>query len=143
MIHKTCRGPEETRACAGELARRLGPGSVVALHGDLGAGKTCFVQGVAAEWDVAAPVTSPTYTLVNEYPGRLPVTHIDLYRIAGPEEALHFGIEEYMDGPGITLIEWAEHAAEIIPPRAWHVSLRHGELPDHRVVEIRSGGHPC
>lgn len=115
--------PEKTWALAAELAAELNPGAVVALHGDLGAGKTCFVQGLAAALGIDEPVTSPTYTLIGEYQGRLPLHHIDLYRLSGPEEALGLGLEEYFDADGITAIEWAERAEGLLPPDLLHIQI--------------------
>jgi len=115
--------PEETWALAAELVEELVPGSVVALHGDLGAGKTCFVQGLAAALGIDEPITSPTYTLIGEYEGRLPLHHIDLYRLSGPEEALGLGLEEYFDVNGITAIEWAERAEGLLPPDLLHIRI--------------------
>lgn len=116
--------PEETWALAGELADTLAPGTVIALHGDLGAGKTCFIQGYAAALGIDEPVTSPTYTLIGEYEGRLPLHHIDLYRLSGPEEALGLGLEEYFDAGGITAIEWAERADGLLPPDLLHIQIK-------------------
>jgi tRNA threonylcarbamoyladenosine biosynthesis protein TsaE len=108
----TTSSPAETIACARELAARLKPGDVVALTGDLGAGKTCFVKGLAATDNV----TSPTYTLVHEYRGRVPLYHIDLYRLDSVHQALDIGIEEYLPSPdGITVIEWAERITPLLP----------------------------
>ena len=115
--------PEETWALAAELADGLGPGTVIALHGDLGAGKTCFIQGYAAALGIDEPITSPTYTLIGEYEGRLPLHHIDLYRLSGPEEALGLGLEEYFDANGITAIEWAERAEGLLPPNLLHIQI--------------------
>ena len=115
--------PEETWELADELAGELGPGTVIALHGDLGAGKTCFIQGYAAALGIAEPVTSPTYTIIGEYEGRLPLHHIDLYRLTGPEEALGLGLEEYFDVNGITAIEWAERAEGLLPPNLLHIQI--------------------
>jgi len=115
--------PEETWALAAGLADELGPGSVIALHGDLGAGKTCFIQGYAAALGIDEPITSPTYTLIGEYEGRLPLHHIDLYRLSGPEEALGLGLEEYFDANGITAIEWAERAEGLLPPDMLHIQI--------------------
>ncbi len=115
--------PEETWELAAELAGELGPGTVIALHGDLGAGKTCFVQGYAAALGIDEPVTSPTYTLIGEYEGRLPLHHIDLYRLSGPVEALGLGLEEYFDVNGITAIEWAERAEGLLPPDLLHIQI--------------------
>lgn len=115
--------PEETWALAARLASELKPGTVIALHGDLGAGKTCFVQGLAAALDIDEPITSPTYTLIAEYNGRLPLHHIDLYRLSGPDEALGLGIEEYFECGGITAIEWAERAEGLLPPDLLHIRI--------------------
>jgi len=115
--------PEKTWALAAELTERLAPGTVIALHGDLGAGKTCFIQGLAAALGIDEPVTSPTYTLIGEYQGRLPLHHIDLYRLSGPEEALGLGLEEYFDADGITAIEWAERAEGLLPADLLHIKI--------------------
>jgi len=116
--------PEETWALAAELADELGPGSVIALHGDLGAGKTCFIQGYAAALGIDEPITSPTYTIIGECEGRLPLHHIDLYRLSGPEEAIGLGLEEYFDANGITAIEWAERAEGLLPPNLLHIQIK-------------------
>jgi tRNA threonylcarbamoyladenosine biosynthesis protein TsaE len=128
--------PEETWALAAELAEELGPGTVMALHGDLGAGKTCFVQGLAAALGIDEPITSPTYTLIGEYEGRLPLHHIDLYRLSGPEEALGLGIEEYFDANGITAIEWAERAEGLLPPDLIHIQITADEKTETRTFRI-------
>lgn len=128
--------PEETWALAAELAEQLGPGAVMALHGDLGAGKTCFVQGLAAALGIDEPITSPTYTLIGEYEGRLPLHHIDLYRLSGPEEALGLGIEEYFDADGITAIEWAERAEGLLPPDLIHIQIVADETTGTRTFRI-------
>lgn len=128
--------PEETRRAAARLAAQLGPGTVVALSGPLGAGKTCFVQGLAEALGVDEPVTSPTYTLANEYRGRLPVYHIDLYRIENPDQALDLGLDEYFEGHGVTLVEWAERADELFPANAVRVTLRPGDGDTERHIRI-------
>ena len=111
----TTTSPEETHRVAADLLKGLGPGTVLALHGELGAGKTCFVQGLAQALGVKRAVGSPTFTLINEYPGPLPLYHIDLYRIGGVNEAFGLGLEEYLESEGITAIEWAERVAELLP----------------------------
>ncbi len=128
--------PEETWELAAELAGELGPGTVIALHGDLGAGKTCFVQGYAAALGIDEPVTSPTYTLIGEYQGRLPLHHIDLYRISGPEEALGLGLEEYFDAGGIVAIEWAERAEGLLPPGLLHIRIETDDATGTRTFHI-------
>ncbi|MCS6770500.1 MAG: tRNA (adenosine(37)-N6)-threonylcarbamoyltransferase complex ATPase subunit type 1 TsaE [Kiritimatiellae bacterium] len=129
---------KETRSIAAGLARRLGPGAVIALHGELGSGKTCFVQGLAEGLGCAAAVTSPTFTLLHEYRGgRLPLYHADLYRIQSPEEFLKAGLMDYLEGDGVIAIEWADRIAELLPAATLHVRLAMGAKPDERIIEIR------
>lgn len=128
--------PEETWELAEELANELGPGTVIALHGDLGAGKTCFIQGFAAALGIDEPITSPTYTLIGEYEGRLPFHHLDLYRLSGPEEALGLGLEEYFDANGITAIEWAERAEGILPLDMLHIEIKADAETETRTFRI-------
>ena len=128
--------PEQTLEVAGSLAERLVPGSVVALHGELGAGKTCFIQGLAVALEIREPITSPTYTLIGEYEGRVRLNHIDLYRLANSVEAMGIGLEEYLESDGVTAIEWAERAAELLPKDMLHVSLEKGADPSVRRIEI-------
>lgn len=131
--------PDATRAFARRLAASLRPGDVVALHGDLGAGKTCFTQGLAEGLGVTDFVQSPTYTLVNELPGRIPLVHIDLYRLRGPADAPSIGLEDYFDGPGVTVIEWAERVLPLLPPRTIHVHLAH-EPDGGRSIRVEGSG---
>ena len=115
--------PEETAAAGERLAARLGPGDVVALTGELGAGKTCFVQGLVRGLGVTAGATSPTFVLVNEYRGRLPVHHVDVYRTRSVTELLDIGLAEMLDGDGVTLIEWADRCEALLPARTVHVHI--------------------
>lgn len=128
--------PEETWALAAELAEEIGPGTVMALHGDLGAGKTCFIQGFAVALGIDEPITSPTYTLIGEYEGRLPLHHIDLYRLSGPTEALGLGLEEYFDVNGITAIEWAERAGDLLPEDMLHIEIKADDKTGTRTFRI-------
>ena len=128
--------PEQTWEVAGSLAERLVPSSVVALHGELGAGKTCFIQGLVVALEIREPITSPTYTLIGEYEGRVRLNHIDLYRLANSVEAMGIGLEEYLESDGVTAIEWAERAAELLPKDMLHVSLEKGADPSVRRIEI-------
>jgi len=130
------RSPAETRRLAADLLPRLAPGAVLALHGELGAGKTCFVQGLAAAAGVAQPVNSPTFTLIHEYRGARPIYHVDLYRLRDADDAFSLGLEEYFNGRGLVVIEWAERAAEILPPGAWHITFQVGQSPEERTIEI-------
>ncbi len=114
---------EETAATGEALGRTLGPGDVVALYGELGAGKTCFVQGLVRGLGVASPATSPTFVLVNEYRGRLAVHHVDAYRIAALAELMDLGLLDLMGGDGVTLVEWAERADPLLPARSVRVRI--------------------
>lgn len=120
---RTAATPEATAAAGEALGRTLGAGDVVALSGELGAGKTCFVQGLARGLDVACHATSPTFVLVNEYRGRLPVHHVDAYRTATLTELVDLGLLDLMGGDGVTLIEWADKAEPLLPARTVRVRI--------------------
>jgi tRNA threonylcarbamoyladenosine biosynthesis protein TsaE len=118
------RTEEETSAAGERLARRLGTGAVVLLYGDLGAGKTAFVRGLARGLGAPADdVTSPTFTLVQEYHGRMTLHHVDLYRLE-PAEVADLGLDELASGNAIVAIEWAERWHDA-PDGAWEVRLAH------------------
>jgi tRNA threonylcarbamoyladenosine biosynthesis protein TsaE len=129
---------EETAAAGERLAQRLGPGDVVALTGDLGAGKTCFTQGLARGLGVRGRVVSPTFVLVNEYRGRLPVHHVDAYRTESMTELLDLGLDELFAGDGVTVIEWAEKLLPLLPPATIHVHIE-GVGDEPRVISIATG----
>ena len=118
------------------LGATLGPGDVVALTGELGAGKTCFVQGLARGLGAAIWPTSPTFVLVNEYRADLPIHHVDAYRVAGPAEMVDVGLLELIDGDGVTVIEWADTVAALLPPRTIHVAID-GVGDEPRTISIR------
>lgn len=128
--------PEETAAAGERLAATLGPGDVVALTGALGAGKTCFVQGLARGLGVATVATSPTFVLINEYRGRLPVHHVDAYRTSSLTELLDLGLLEIFDADGVTLVEWADKLLPLLPGRTVHVHIE-GLGDEPRTIEIR------
>lgn len=107
--------PEETRRAGRELAAALPPGSVLALTGDLGSGKTAFVKGVADCLGDGEQVTSPTYTLVNEYPGRIPLYHFDVYRLEQPDLSQCDWMDDYLFGEGICVVEWADRIRALLP----------------------------
>ncbi|MDH4226952.1 MAG: tRNA (adenosine(37)-N6)-threonylcarbamoyltransferase complex ATPase subunit type 1 TsaE [Deltaproteobacteria bacterium] len=124
MIKTVTNSVEETEALGEEFARGLKPGSVVALYGELGAGKTAFVRGIAKGLKVEANVKSPSFTIINEYKGgSLPLYHIDLYRLEGKESIEHLGLEEYVYSNGVCVIEWAERAEHVLPENAVKVVL--------------------
>jgi tRNA threonylcarbamoyladenosine biosynthesis protein TsaE len=111
--------PAETEAIARRLANELVAGSVLALKGDLGSGKTSFTQGLVAGLQSDAAVTSPTFTIVHEYQGgRLAVYHFDFFRLEDRESAVRLGLEDYFVGDGLCVIEWADRFPELIPERA-------------------------
>ena len=132
-------GPGQTARIGGRLATWLEPGDTVRVSGDLGAGKTCFIQGICAELGIGEPVTSPTFTLVNEYDGRVPVAHFDLYRLDSADSVLDLGFDEYVD-TRVCLIEWGDKFPEIMPSSAITVHIEIGEGTG-RMLEITGTGN--
>lgn len=118
------------------LGATLAAGDVVALTGELGAGKTCFVQGLARGLGVQVRATSPTFVLINEYRGRLPVHHVDAYRTGSATELIDLGLLDLFGGDGVTVVEWAERAAPLLPARAVHVHID-GLGDEPRTITIR------
>lgn len=125
----TSKSPEETRILGAALAPVMLPGDVVSLSGDLGAGKTLFVQGLARALGVETPVTSPTFTIVHEYAGRYPIVHLDVYRLDSFQEVLDLGYEELVDPEAILLVEWGNAVAPLLPRRHLGIEIRRGR-PD-------------
>ncbi|MDR2257901.1 MAG: tRNA (adenosine(37)-N6)-threonylcarbamoyltransferase complex ATPase subunit type 1 TsaE [Treponema sp.] len=115
--------PEETMALGERIARRLGSGSVVALRGGLGAGKTCLTKGIARGLGIDETITSPTYTIISEYQGRLPLYHIDAYRLDGDEDFENLGGEELLCGGGVSVIEWSERIPRSLPENAVFIEM--------------------
>jgi tRNA threonylcarbamoyladenosine biosynthesis protein TsaE len=135
---------EDTFELGRQTAASASPGDVIALSGDLGCGKTVFSQGFAAGLGIPGMVTSPTFTILQVYEnGRLPLYHFDLYRIAEPEELYEIGFEEYLDGEGVTLIEWADLFPEMLPPDAISVIIRKDPSrgDDFREITVNKNGH--
>ncbi|MDD5679510.1 MAG: tRNA (adenosine(37)-N6)-threonylcarbamoyltransferase complex ATPase subunit type 1 TsaE [Kiritimatiellae bacterium] len=131
--------PEETQALAADLAAKLKPGAVLALHGELGSGKTCFVQGLARGLGVRHAVTSPTYTIVNEYSGRCPLVHMDLYRLQNPQELLGIDFENYLETEGVIVIEWAERSGNWLPGNTMHIYFETGAALNERTITMAAG----
>jgi tRNA threonylcarbamoyladenosine biosynthesis protein TsaE len=127
--------PAETEAIAAELAASLEPGDVVTVAGDLGAGKTTFVRGAARALGVSEPVTSPTYAIGNRYEGRVPVSHLDLYRLGELEEPDWADLEPYFEG-AVTFVEWPEAGEAWLPAPRVSVRLRHRGL-QHRLILVQ------
>ncbi len=129
--------PEDTRAAGARLAETLRGGEVVAFTGDLGAGKTAFVSGMAEALGVEDRVTSPTFTIVNEYEGgRLPLFHFDMYRLGSADELFHIGWEDYLARNGVCAVEWSENVADAIEGDAFRVSITRGEGDNDRIIDI-------
>lgn len=132
------RSVEETWALAAELAPRLKPGTVLALRGGLGAGKTTFMQGLGIALGVRRPVTSPTFALSAEYPTpRFKLVHMDLYRLDGPDDLEAIGYPEYLESGAVVAVEWPERAGGLIPPDAWTLTFSPARDPDTRIIRIR------
>lgn len=124
MILVRTNSVEETVSVGYRLGGILRPGDVVCLHGGLGSGKTAFAGGIAKALGIRGHVTSPTFTIINEYPdGRIPLYHFDVYRLGSAEELKELGFEEYLDGGGITVVEWADIVKEALPGEYIHVDM--------------------
>lgn len=135
MATITSHSPNDTFLLGQQLAATLRGGEVVALDGDLGAGKTHFVKGLAAGLGYPGDVTSPTFTLVHEYPGgRLPLFHFDFYRLESEGEALRIGLDEYLEAGGVVAIEWAGKFPSLLPRDTKWFRFRAGE-GDERLIE--------
>lgn len=135
----TTHSSEETVLLAKRFAASLKPKDVLALEGDLGAGKTCFVKGLAAGLNVPEKlyVRSPSFTLLNEYRGgRLPLYHFDFYRLTNADELADLGLDEYFDGDGVTVIEWADRFPGELPRNARHVKFKIVSENEREIEEI-------
>lgn len=131
------KGPEDTREFGIRLGKNLMPGHVVCLEGELGAGKTVLTGGIAEGLGLDCSVTSPTYTLINEYPGRVPLYHIDLYRLEDGEEFYYIGGEELLYSQGISVIEWASRAEDLLPEDCiWIRISALEEAESSRLIEL-------
>ena len=134
-------GEIDTYELGVSLGRQARPGDILCLTGDLGTGKTAFAKGFAAGLDIMEDIVSPTFTIVHEYSGRLPLYHFDVYRLDGGEALWDIGFEEYLDRGGVCLIEWADQIAEAIPGGArWvHIEKDMTRGSDYRAIIVRGG----
>ncbi len=130
------RSPDETFSFGRRCAHFLRSDSIVALYGDLGAGKTTFIQGLASALGIDGPIQSPTFTYLQAYKGTLPLYHFDLYRMKDASDFFGMGFEEYFDRGGIAAIEWAERLGERLPDRA--ISLHFSHIGEERTVRFSS-----
>ena len=140
MIIKTTHSPEETRLLAERLAPRLQGGTVIAFFGDLGAGKTTFVSGLARGLGIEADVHSPTFSLVNEYRGARNLFHFDMYRIESWEDLYLTGFFDYYDSGEILACEWSENIENALPENTIRVTIRRGESDNDRTISIEGFG---
>jgi len=132
--------PEQTETLGKKLAGRLRPGDVIAYYGDLGAGKTAFTRGIAAGLGVKEPVTSPTYTIVNEYlSGKLPLFHFDMYRLTSSEELFDIGWEDYLARGGVCAVEWSENVEDALTGAIRITMEKDADDPDGRRIIIEGG----
>lgn len=123
MVKIYLEDENKTKEIGYKLGNLLTPGSVICLIGDLGAGKTTMTQSLAKALEVDDYITSPTFTIVNEYEGKMPLYHFDVYRIGDPEEMYEIGYEEYFFGEGVCLIEWSKLIEELIPEEAINIEI--------------------
>ena len=118
------KSPDDTIEWGKRIGKRLQPGDVIALYGDLGAGKTTLTRGIAAGLELDADIHSPTFTLIHEHAGLIPLYLVDLYRLSGDDEVEFLGLEEYMYGDGVTIIEWADRMDSSLPVQRLDITLK-------------------
>lgn len=140
MISTTTSSVDATRELAAALAALARSGDVIVLAGDLGAGKTAFVQGFGRGLGVAERITSPTYTLVHEYIGRLRIHHLDVYRLEHLSEVFDMGLPELLDDDSVVLIEWGDAILPAIPSDYLEIRMQFGDDDDDRSIDLRSVG---
>ncbi len=134
--------PEETEQLGEQLGRTLRPGSVVAYRGDLGMGKTAFTRGLARGLGCTCRVTSPTFTIVNEYSGALPLFHFDMYRLDSSDELFDIGWEDYLSRGGVCAVEWSERVEDALPDDTLWVSIARGNGENDRIITVTGGETP-
>ena len=136
LLSEVSNCPEDTWRIAERLVSLVNKKGIIALHGDLGAGKTCFVQGMSRALGIGIPISSPTYTLIDEYEGENPLYHIDLYRLSNSIEVLGIGLEEYFEKDGLIAIEWAERGEDLLPEDSIHVHISKDDEFKRRTIEV-------
>ena len=147
MMQITTHSADETQALGQKLASRLAPGDVIAYFGDLGAGKTAFTRGLAQGLGITDPVTSPTYTIVNEYlSGRIPLFHFDMYRLSSSDELFDIGWEDYLSRGGVCAVEWSENVEDALQDAIRVTIEKDADEPDTRHITLTGGPRfedPC
>ena len=135
---------QETEQLGQRLGQQLKPGAVIAYSGDLGAGKTAFTRGLARGLGIEDPITSPTYTIVNEYPGKIPLFHFDMYRLSSSEDLFDIGWEDYLIRGGVIAVEWSERVADALDEVENLIRIHIRRDPDNdngREISIEGGAH--
>ena len=138
MVYRT-ENAAQTEALGQKLGSTLAPGSVVAFRGGLGMGKTAFTRGLARGLGCTGRVTSPTFTIVNEYLGKTPVFHFDMYRLDSSDALFDIGWEDYLERGGICIVEWSENVADAMPADAVTVTIERGSGDDERIITVTGG----
>lgn len=128
--------PEETLELGEKIGKILKEGNIIALKGSLGAGKTALTKGIALSLDILEDVTSPTYNIICEYNGRIPLYHMDLYRISDYDEFEMLGVDHLVFGKGVTIIEWSERIIDELPEDIITITITRDEKSDHRIFDI-------
>ena len=139
MLRYESNSVAETEALGEQLAKQLDGGEVIAYFGDLGVGKTAFTRGLARGLGYTGRVNSPTFTIVNEYTGRIPLFHFDMYRLTDEEDLFDIGWEDYLSRGGVCAVEWSERIEATLPPDAIRVTLARGETDDMRIITMEGG----
>ena len=133
----------ETEAAGERLGASLSPGTVLAYRGGLGMGKTAFTRGLARGLGCTGRVTSPTFTIVNEYEGRIPLFHFDMYRLSDSDALFDIGWDDYLDRGGVCAVEWSEQVDDALPEDSIYVTIsRHPDHDNWRIIEIEGGEAP-
>lgn len=139
-VRKVTRSPAETERFAEEMAKKINGGAVIAFFGGLGMGKTAFSRGFVKGRGVDAEVSSPTFSLVNEYGGQPPIYHFDMYRVDSWDDLYTTGFFEYIDMGAILLVEWSENIENALPEDSIRVEIERGEGDDERIITVTGGG---
>ncbi len=130
---------EQVKEMGYDLAIKAEPGMVIALVGDLGTGKTTLTRYIAQGLGIDQAITSPTFTIINEYrEGRIPLYHMDVYRLERPEDLENLGVEEYFYGDGLCVVEWADKIMDYLPPHAKILKITYGDQPEERIYQWQS-----
>jgi tRNA threonylcarbamoyladenosine biosynthesis protein TsaE len=142
MLKLVSNSVDETFQIGHKLGKLLVRGNILCLSGDLGAGKTAFTKGIGKGLEIQEYVTSPTYTIINEYEGRIPLYHFDVYRLESAEEMFELGYEEYFYGDGAVVLEWADNVKEIIPNERLWITILKTNNDNSREIILEPTGEP-